>query len=171
MSRAKRRARPALCIDENLSPTVAGVFRDIGFRVFEVSKDPHLRGRDEREYSAELYRRNAIFVTADFEYVDEAAGARTRHAGITLIPQQMTDSEKSLLSLVTAHFILGYCSKSSTAFRNRILYAAHDGLRLIHRGENELVASYPRLREHISSDETREQRLSRLARVAGERSR
>jgi len=149
VSRRGRRKLPAVCVDEHLPPAVAKVFRPL-FRTFEASRDTRFKGRDERAYIAELYRQNAIFVTSDSAYVEELAGARTRHAGLLYIPQRFLDEEKLLLASMAANFIAGACFQSPFAFRNHILYAAHDGMRSIAAGKDTLEFSWDYL-EHLAT--------------------
>jgi hypothetical protein len=151
---ARKHNLPAVCIDENLSPLLATVFREVGYRVYEAAKDPRLHARDEREFLSELYSRNAIFVTADTTFVNELVDAPRRHAGIVYIPQGLLADEKDLLAFMAAHFVLGRCAESSLAFRGRIFYIAHDGIRLIHRGKDLLDISWARLRHLTDAPHT-----------------
>ena len=150
----RRRPLPAICIDENLSTGVADNFREAGYRVVEVSKHPGMRGRDERSFLSALSRDNSVFVTGDTEFVNELVDSRRRHAGVVYIPQPLDADEKELLAYLAAHFIMGRCAESPRAFRERILYVATDGFRMVHGGKDRLHLSFARLRNLSESEPT-----------------
>ena len=136
---------PQICIDENLSPSVADQFRKAGFRVLEVAKHPGLRGRDERDFIVDLLGLNAVFVTGDAEFVEEVLDQTTRHAGIVFVEQTSSPRDKEWFSLTAAYGIIGRCADGPRAFHGRIAYLAAEGIRVIHRGRDRLAYSWPAL--------------------------
>jgi hypothetical protein len=150
-SPTRARRLPAICIDENLSPQIAGVFRDIGFRVIEIAKHPRLRGEDERAFIGELYRDNTVFVTGDLEFVNELADHRRRHAGAVYIPQDLPGDDKAWVAFAAAYAIIGRCTEDRHAFRGLIFYVANDGLRIVDRGNDRLQLSWASFHDLVSA--------------------
>jgi predicted nuclease of predicted toxin-antitoxin system len=139
------RRLPSICIDENLSPAVGDVFRKEGFRVLEVSRHPGLRGRDERDFIDDLRRQNAVFVTGDAQFVEEIVDRPRRHAGIVFVEQVSPSGEKEWFCRFAAYGIIGRCEGSPRAFADRIAYVGDDGVRVIYRGQDRLMYSWPAL--------------------------
>jgi predicted nuclease of predicted toxin-antitoxin system len=119
-----------MCLDEHMDPKVAEAFRGT-FRTVEASRTNRLRGREESDYIDELYRENAIFVTSDAEFANNAIEHGLKHAGIIFIPESMTMSEKVRFAEIVGGFVQGGCTRSPFVFRGRVLYPGHDGLRTI----------------------------------------
>ena len=141
MARKSRKKLPSMCVDEHMDPKVAAAFRET-FRTLEVSRTHRLRGREESDYIDELYRENAIFVTSDAEFVNNAVEHGLKHAGIIFIPESMTISEKVLFAEIVGGFVRGGCSGSPFSFRGSVLYPAHDGLRTILSQKDKLEFSW-----------------------------
>jgi predicted nuclease of predicted toxin-antitoxin system len=126
----RTRKLPSVCLDEHMHPRIADAFRPT-FRTVEVAQTSRLKGRDEAEFISELYRENAIFVTSDGVFVDDAIEKRLKHAGIILIPEQITVDEKVLFAEIAGEYVRGSCSASPHAFRGFVLYPGHSGLHTI----------------------------------------
>lgn len=150
MSKKKSRILPSIYIDENLPPSVAAAFRP-DFRTIEISRNSKFKGRDEKDYIAELYSDNGIFVTSDASFINYVVDNGVKHAGIVYVPEQMTIEEKVLFAEITGGFIRGSCASSPFTSRNFVFYPAHDGLRTISRGKNELEFSWDWLSQMLES--------------------
>ena len=151
MTKKKSRELPAIFIDENIIPDVIIAFRP-NFRTFEISHQNKFKGKDEKDYIAELYASNGIFITSDAKFVNYVLDNGIKHAGIVLIPEQMTNSEKSFFADIVCGFIKGGCSSSPFTFRNFVFYPAHDGLRTINKGNDKLEFSWDWLSQMIEND-------------------
>lgn len=136
MSKRTRQKLPAICVDEHIPARAAAAFRTV-FRTFEVGNQKNLRGRDERDYLGMLYARNAIFVTSDVEFVESVRAGRATQAGVIYIPNRMLDDEKVLFAQFVGGFVQDGCHVSAFTFRNRILFAAYEGLRSMARGQTD----------------------------------
>ena len=130
MSQKKSTKLPSVYIDENIVPGVADSFRS-DFRTVEISRNSRFKGRNESDYIDELYSDNGIFVTSDAIFVNYLQNNKIKHAGVILIPEQMTASEKIFFAEIVGGFIKGGCISSQFTFRNFIFYPGQDGLRTV----------------------------------------
>jgi hypothetical protein len=144
----RKSKRPSIYCDEHLSQEVCAAFREAGLRTIEIRKDSTLKGRDEKTYISELYRRNGIFVTSDEEAIQDFLQRKVKHAGIVFVPKQMEPREKALWAGLAAEFIRGATSNGPFALRGEVIYPAHDGLRVTRAASDELMASWDRLFEN-----------------------
>jgi hypothetical protein len=150
MTSKRKRRLPVICIDENLGPAVAAAFRP-EFRVVEIAKTSRFKGREEREYLAELYRENAVFVTSDGDFVNDAVERDLRHAGIVYVPSKMTHDEKVYFAEVVGGFIRGGSVSSPHVFRGCVLYPGYDGLRAIRSKIDNMEFSWDLLSQMLNS--------------------
>ena len=146
MKRVKGRARgtlPSICIDEHMHRDVASVFRQ-SFRTLEAARWNVVKGRDEREYIADLRSRNIIFVTSDLAFVQDIGASDRKHAGIVYLHNDLDLRRKVTFAGIASAYIEGGCHSSSRALHNCILYPAHDGVRLFRpKHGHELAISWP----------------------------
>lgn len=56
-----------------------------GFRAIMVSKEHVFGGGDEFDFLPDLRRDNALFVTADRDFVDRVRKERPKHSGLVLL--------------------------------------------------------------------------------------
>ena len=150
MTSNRRRRLPSICVDEHLEPAVAAAFRP-EFRVIEIAKTWRLRGREEREFVPELYRENAVFVTSDGDFVNDAVDGGVRHAGIIYVPSKMTSDEKVYFAEIVGGFVRGGCVSSPHVFRECVLYPGHDGLRAIRGKRDDMEFSWDWLSQMLES--------------------
>lgn len=142
---AKRRL-PGICIDEHLPPDVKGQFVEEGFRVIRANESRY-KSRDEREYLAEMYSLNEIFVTADEEFVDDVidSGFR-RHAGIVWLPTDLDDEQRTGFADLAAGLIKFHVREVGPfTMRGHILYPTAEGPTLFDGETNQLVISWTSL--------------------------
>ena len=136
---------PRICLDEHIHPRVADAFRP-EFRTVEIAQTNRFRGRDESDFISELYRENAIFVTSDRLYVEEAVEAHVRHAGIIFVPKQLMLDEKVFFAALVGGYIRGACSHGSRIpLRGCVLYPGMDGLHSVVSAKDTLEVSWRRL--------------------------
>ncbi len=151
MVRKKSSKLPSIYLDENVSPKVETAFKPV-FRTFQISHHKKFKGKDEKDYIAELYSANGIFVTSDAEFVEYVQDNNIKHAGIILLPEQMTQEEKTLFAEIVGGYIKGGCDSSLFTFRNFIFYPGHDGLRTINKGKDEMEFSWDWLSRAIEDE-------------------
>lgn len=154
MSKNRAKKGPGICVDEHIVIEIADVFRR-DFSVIEAGRSNEFHGRDERDYLPNLYERNLVFVTSDYEFVKEAVDQDLRHAGIVYIPPALELDEKTYFADIARAWIRGGTRTSPFAFRGHTLYPAHDGVRFFRRqgthdksdGRPELAFSWDWLRD------------------------
>ena len=153
MASKRSKQRVTLYLDEHIDPEIKDLLLSIGYRAIRI-KESRFRGQDERDFIATLRSQQAVFVTSDYNFVRYVDENGVKHGGIWCIPVKLTRQERSTAAAIIAGFSLGAPARH---MRDFILYLAHDGLHLMSRDWDELVYSYPMMREDFSRFLTEEE--------------
>lgn len=104
------------------------------FRILLAAKDRRFRGRNERDYIADLRAQSIAFVTQDAEFVEAVISDDIRHAGIVWLPGRADKDELAASAAVGLGRLRGLLDYGRRAANDYIVKVDHRGLAVIWRG-------------------------------------
>ena len=128
--------------DEHIHHGLLGSFKLMGFRCVHIGGGKKYQARDERDFISEMASEEAIFVTADKEFVEDVIEQGIRHAGIVFVPTGWEDRTLEFAAAGMAGILRGAIEADGRKHLHNQIYAINDdGYYLIEKGKARLLSS------------------------------
>lgn len=142
--------------DEHVHDGTLNGFRFMGFRVVKISKTKKFAGRDEHDYIHEISAENAIFLTADRAFVNDALENNVKHSGILLMPSGWEINTLDIAAAGLAGLIRAEIERNGSSFiKNKIYYIDGDGYHLVDKNDDKLIYSADKVALDFEEYETK----------------
>jgi hypothetical protein len=145
---------PKIYCDVHIKPGAIEGFTKQGLKCIRIPNSEY-REQDEKEFIRDLYAKNALFATGDLAFTQYVLDNNVKHAGVIEIPPEYDNEEAAGFAELLAKIIKVFIEDDGKhAWRRRIIYIAHDGIRIIdNTGGDELFYSWEAIERDAGTPE------------------